>query len=130
MVRVSLMSKSPLRLVSSPAPPMPILNTPAGRTITSAPAWLFAAVIASRSDSLPSPATTVSSAVLTAKVAGTDRSSSGSTASRCRRVGLRVLGAYCELFLMPVSHERIDCAAIVGPYLRVLVAVHQGGIVS
>src|SRR5262245_42245732 len=76
------MSKSPLRLSSSPAPAVAIFKTPAGKTIRSAPVVVLARLIASRSESLPSAGFTTSRPVLTVNVAGTARFSKGSSRNR------------------------------------------------
>src|SRR5262249_49652374 len=58
--------------------------------MVSAPGLALAAVMASRSDSWPSLASTTSSGVVTVKVAGTRRASSNSTPGRHIRSGRRL----------------------------------------
>ena len=95
MVRLLVMSRSPVALASSPAPAMVSVKVPTGRMILLAPPCASAAWMAERNEmcpvaSLPLPrfAATVSSVVLTLNVESTTRPSSPSSLG-CIRGALR-----------------------------------------
>src|SRR5262249_52333212 len=115
MVSESVTSKSPRVFVSSPSVKL-CAYVPAFSRIVSAPGLVLARLIASRSDSLPSAGSTMSANVVTVKVAGTSRPSSGST---WRRFGRPV--ATCD-FVGRLDQDRGDMIQL----FAAMIAVNTG----